>query len=290
MKYILAVINDWPNAESILSKASEIASAIHGKVYVYCPIYSELEEMNRYVGFENFEEVKAELIEECKSRLDELPGIEKLESEVSWQTRVYKAVADKADEISAEMIVMGRSSHSVLGDFLHKPDDWHLLRDSSCPVLILNQKHQNYHAVIAALDVMEDSDYHQGLNARVLDEAQMLSELLRLPLKVVTVVPEPAYIYSDIAVVDSAMVTKFRNEALDLARERQHQVLNRLGVHPHSAQVVTGSVRGELQKFLSENGLLVIGTIANKGLKGFFIGNTSERLLSHLDGDMLVVN
>lgn len=290
MKKVLAVINYWPTADMLVSKAKEIAAAIKAEVCVYCPVSSQIEEMNRYVGFENFEDVKLELINECKMRLEALPGIEELETIIDWQSQMYRGVANRAESISAEMVLMSRSEHNFLGDLLHRPDDWHLLREAPCPVLVMNLEHSPYRSVIAAVDALEDDDQHRILNARILDEAQMMAEILGLPLSVITVVPEPSYIYSDMTTVGSVTLSKFSDQLLATAEARQQQMLLRLGVKPHTAKVVIGPVVGELQSAMSASGLLVMGTIANKGLKGFFLGNTSERLLSHMQGDMLVVN
>ena len=289
-KIILAVINDWSSADYIVAKSRDIAAAVDGRVSVYCPVSSELEELNRYVGFENIEQIKTELIAECETRLEALPGIADLETEVEWQSTMYRGVSERAEREGVEMIVMARSPHSIVGDFLHKPDDWHLLRDAPCPVLILNREPSQYRAVVAALDALTDSDEHQDLNARVLDEAKLLAEFLNLPLSVVSVVPEPAYVYPEVAAAGSNAISQFREDAIAAARDRQRKILGRLGVTPHSSMVTTGRIEAELQKVVSEYGLLVIGTIANKGIKGFFIGNTAERLLSYLQGDMLVVN
>ncbi len=290
MKKILAVINFWPSADKVLRKAQAVAAAIHAEIYVYCPVSSEIEEMNRYVGFDNFDDVKAELLALSEARLEQLPGIDQLEYQVEWQSRPYQGVAAKAEELSAELVVMSLSGHSILGDFLHKPDDWHLLRDAKCPVLVVNEEDRPYHAVVAAIDALDGAEVHSALTARILDEAAMMSEMLRLPLKVVSVVPEPTYIYSDLVVIDSMTIAKFRADAETIAAQCQAQILARSGVKVHSAQVVVGRVETELQKVLAEAGLLVIGTIANKGIKGVFVGNTCERLLRHLQGDMLVVN
>ena len=289
MKRVLAVLNHWPSAERILEKAQKIAAAIHGEVTVYCPVSSQLEEMNSYVGFANFEDLKEELMADSNSRLASLPGIDGLDVEVEWQSQTYRGVVQKAEELGAEMLVISRCQHNLFGDFLHKPDDWHLLRDSACPILILNQEPRQYHGVIAAVDALEEDEHHRVLHGRILDEAKMMSEILQLPLKVITVVPEPSYIYSDATSVSSATINNFREDIMEITRNKQQELLSRLGVTPHSAEVIMGRVERELQQVLSEAGLLVIGTIASKGLRGFFIGNTSERLLGNLQGDMLVV-
>ena len=287
---ILAVINSWPHATYILHRARQVADAVGGTVVVYCPVSSELDELNRYIGFDNYESLRDELVADSRARLDELPGIEGLDAEVEWHAKPYRAVADKAESLSSSLIVMAVSEHSVLGDFLHKPDDWHLLRDAHCPVMILGREEQSYRGVAVAVDVLDASEDHQALNGRILDEGKMMAEALHLPLHVVSVVPDPAYVYSDVSATDSVVMADFRNEARDLAAARQVKLLERFGIQAHRHVVEVGIVEKVLQETLSREGLLVIGTIANKGVKGFFLGNTAERLLQRLKGDMLVVN
>lgn len=290
MNTILAVINNWPCAERILTKASQIAKASGAGVFVYCPVSSPVEELNRYIGFDNYQEVRAALLDENQTRLDNLRGVDAFDSLVEWQSKPYRAVADKAEALSATMIVMAASTHRVLGDFLHKPDDWHLLREARCPVLILGSEAREYRAVAVAVDALDDSDDNQSLMARVLDEAEMMAEVLRLPLRVISVAPDPGYAYSDILAADVRVLADFRIQSENMTRQRQQQVLARYGVQAQKAEVVSGGVEKILQQAAAEAGLLVIGTIANKGLRGFFLGNTAERLLQHLEGDMLVVD
>lgn len=290
MNTILAVINSWPQAEKILGKARQIAGSLNGELIVYCPVINDLEEMNRYIGFDNYEEVRDQIVADALSRLEALPGIDSLEYEVEWQPKPYRAVADKAEELAASLIVLAVSEHSVIGDFIHKPDDWHLLRDARCPVLILGDKDRPYKSVAVAIDVLDTSDDHQSLTGRLLDEGRMMADLLKLPLDIISVVPDPAYVYNSLSAGESTVMADFREQARLLAEQRQAETVERFGVRVQSAAVKVGPVARTLQEALTESGLLVIGTIANKGLKGFFLGNTAERLLQHLDGDMLVVN
>jgi len=290
MRVVLAVINNLPYADRVLNKARLIARATRGRVHIYCPVSSEFEELNRYIGFDNYDAVKEALLDEYRAQLEQLSDEDAGNAEIEWQSRPYRAVAEKAEQVSAEMIVMSASKHSAIGDFLHKPDDWHLLRDARCPVLILSGEERAYRSVVAAVDALEATDAHATLNARLLDNARLMAETLKLPLKVLSVVPDPAYIYSDFAASDSRAIVAFRSQAEATARERQAQILALYGIHAQQRSVRTGRVEDVLQEALTEDGLLVIGTIANKGLKGFFVGNTAERLLKHLEGDMLVVN
>lgn len=290
MPAILAVINHWPSAERILERAAILARATGAQLQVYCPVSSEVEELNRYIGFDNYEEVKEELLRENRARLEELLEGRDSDFLVEWQPRSYRGVSAHAEAVSAALIIMSASEHSIVGDFLHKPDDWHLLRDAPCPVMILSHEPRPFRAVVAAVDALDDSEGAEPLNARILDEARMLSEAFALPLSVVSVVPDPVYLYSDLSATDTSVMTRFRDQARQAADRRQQKLLEHYGVAVHERQVVCGRVEKVLHEAVGDAGLLVIGTIANKGLRGFFLGNTAERLLQRQKGDMLVVN
>jgi nucleotide-binding universal stress UspA family protein len=57
-----------------------------------------------------------------------------------------------------------------------------------------------------------------------------------------------------------------------------------------AVKVLTGQVESELAEVVASSSLLVIGSAANRGLAGKFLGNTSEKILHYLTSDMLVVH
>ena len=67
-------------------------------------------------------------------------------------------------------------------------------------------------------------------------------------------------------------------------------MLDRLRVQPDRIEMLTGRVDRALAETVDTHGLLVIGSAANRGLAGKFIGNSSEKVLRYLKADMLVVH
>lgn len=288
MHTLLAVITDWDLAEPVLNRASQLARAYGAELVVYRPVHDQLEEMDRYVGFDNFETLQEEILEENRSRMAGLLEGRDLDYEVEWQSRVYRGIADKAEQTSADMIVVAMDEHSVLGDLLHRPDDWHLLRDAPCPVLLISRHEHPLKAVVAAVDCLDDSEANLHLAARVLDQGRALADAMDLPLDVVSVVPDPVYAYADIAA--SAAAADFRTQAEKTALTMQGELISRLAVTVDRRRVVSGAVVSVLEEAIADAGLLVLGTLAKRGIRGLFVGNTAERILRHVDGDMLVVN
>jgi len=288
MNTILGVINDWELASQVLLRTRQLAKAYGAKVCLYCPVTDQLEEMNRYIGFDNYQAVKDEILAENQERLDQLAEGQDVDTVLDWQAHPYQGVAQQAEKRSSVLIVMAMSERHALGDLLHKADDWHLLREAPCPVLLLSRSEHPFRSVVAAVDCLKDSEHTQTLNARVLDEARALANTMGLPLSVISVMPDPGYAYGDLAA--SRLMVDYRNHAETVVREAQNQLLARLGITVERQLVAIGAVEKELEKAVEDAGILVIGTIANKGWKGFFIGNTAERVLTRVKGDMLVVN
>jgi universal stress protein E len=288
MNVVLAVISDWSLAEITVQRASQLAKAIGAGVVVYCPVSDQLEEMNRYIGFDNYEALRDELLAENRQRAELLVENTDWDYVVNWQPHRYRGIAQQVAENSAVLVVMAMSEHSVVGDLLHKPDDWHLLRQAPCPILFVSRKEHPINAVVASVDCLDESDDNLALNGRILDQAKSLSELMQLPLEVVSVVPDPAYLYADLST--SAIMADYRKQAQEVANVAQSRLLSRFGVKAARQRVAVGRVERVLEEAVAQSGLLVVGTLANKGLKGLIIGNTAERIISHVSGDLLVVN
>ncbi len=288
MNTILGVITDWNLAPQVLERTRQLAKAYGARVCLYCPVTDQLEEMNRYIGFDNYDAVKEEIMADSRDRLEQLVEGEDMETVLDWQSHTYKGVASQAEEWSAVLIVMAMSEHHVVGDLLHKADDWHLLREAPCPVLLLSRSEHPFRSVVAAVDCLDDSEANQSLNARVLDAARALADTMKLPLTVTSVVPDPGYAYGELAM--SKLMVEYRQHAEASVRQVQTQLLARLGIQAERQQVAVGAVERVLEEAVADAGILVIGTIANKGWKGFFIGNTAERILSRVEGDMMVVS
>jgi universal stress protein E len=288
MNTILGVITDWSLAGQVLSRARQLGKAHGARVCLYCPVTDQLEEMNRYIGFDNYQAVKEEILADNRARLEQLIGDLDIDAVLDWQVHPYQGVAAQAESCSATLIVMAMNEHHVIGDLLHRADDWHLLRAAPCPVLLLSRSDHPFRSVVAAIDSLDESEASQGLAARVLDAARALADVMQLPLTVISVVPDPVYVYGDMAA--SPLMLDYRAQAERTARHNQVTLLARFGVKAERQVVEVGPVARVLEEAAADAGILVLGTLANKGWKGWVIGNTAERILSRVVGDMLVVN
>lgn len=292
MENILAVITDWEDAGRVMTRAARLARQFHTRLEILRPVHSPLAELDKYVGFGDVSALRNAILAEERKRVDALCGDSSLAGpvigHVEWCERVHQAIVDRAESYGAGLIVMMASHHSLLSTLVHTPDDWHLFRDASCPVLSMVKEHKPVTEVVAAIDALDASEAHRQLSARVIDGARALAKAEAVPLRVLSAVPDPALMYAGL--VNAPMSGNFLEETMDKARENLHALLRHLGVEADRIEVKAGRVEDVVTREGEAGGLLVIGSAANKGVKGFLIGNTAERILQHMQSDMLVVN
>ncbi len=305
MEKILAVITDWDDANAVLSRAAKLAEQFKTQVEVLRPVSSPLADLNltqvnRHLGADGFSSVRDSIMQEEHKRLESVCGAISwpcaIEWHAEWCKRIHQAIVERAESAGVGLIVLMASHHSVLATLVHTPDDWHLFRDAPCPVLSLVRDAKPVVRVIAAIDAFDHSEAHQLLSARVIDQARALAKAEAVPVTVLSVVPDPALLYAGF--VNAPINVDFQAQVMIEAKANLADMLKRLGVAADSDEAVVEVMvevkPGQIESVVTQEGelggLLVIGSAANKGVKGFWIGNTAERILHHMRSDMLVVN
>ena len=289
MENILAVITHWDDAEAVLAEAEKLAARLHTGIEVLVPVHDQLGELSKYLNLQDYSQLQAEIVDAESARLDKLCAGKNYRLHVEWTTKVHATIVEKAESYGTGLIVMMASHDPVLSVLIHTPDDWHLFRDTPCPVLAMVKERKACQQVIAAIDALDSRETHQQLTARLLDNAAALAKAEGVPLKILSVVPDPALVYAGIA--NAPMSGDFLLDTMAIAEQKIQALVVHLGINAQSIEVVTGRVEDVVsQRASRDDALLVIGNAANKGLKGLLIGNTAERILRGMKTDMLVVN
>lgn len=287
METILAVITDWDDALAVLHRAQFIAAKLHTQVELFRPVHARLGELNKYIGFDNFDALRDAIMSAENKLLAELNTDQQTQIHSLWCDRVHSAIVSEAERTSAGLIVMMANHQRLLANLAHTPDDWHLLRDAPCPVWMMTRELGDLNTVVAAVDCLDESEQQQKLSARVIDQARAMATAHQLPLTVVTVVPDPALIYA--SMVNVPVPVDYLTQLEQQVDGKLRTLLAHLGVTADSVLVKSGRVEDVLVN-LASHGLLVIGSRANKGVKGLLLGNSAERILNYMQSDMLVVN
>ena len=241
-------------------------------------------------------EDKANLVEGLKALerhgLRELAGayqhrVATLETHLLWERRKADALLALAERVQADLLIKPVSPHSMLGDYLHTPLDWELMRQAPCPVLVSKEPWaETDSCVLACVDVLNPG--HEALNERVLRTARSLAGVMGQPLHVVCV-------YSDLGqgVNEHQVAIDFDGIKAEMRRAREVE-LNRLNEALEleaTIHVLSGHAAGLISALVKElhASVAVLGTAARTGLAKFFLGNTSEDLIGTLGCDVLAV-
>jgi nucleotide-binding universal stress UspA family protein len=302
MKNILVVLDGSESDEHVLGQAVKVAVANDADIHLFMVVYDSIEELNRYVGFDNYAEVKEAILDEAEVKLRVLTDKfgDGFTSTMHWGRRWHFSVVVEAKNMSADLIVKAVHRHSRIAEFLHTPEDWHLLREASCSVWLVNDTAEHIDKVVAAFSTLEESPEHRQLGERVLLKARDLSLALGVELHVISVIPDWLNSQAMIAPVP-AMPGQFPYALADLGEEalkRAEQILNesldKIGIKPAVTEVRTGFVDTEMTAAVGAKGVLVIGSAAARSLPGKvaakLFGNTSEKVIHHVSGDVLVVH
>ena len=302
MENILVVLDGSSSDEHVLGQAIQLAASAGGDIHLFMRVYDSIEELNRYVGFDNYREVKQSILDEAEVKLRRLTDKfgDQFSSTMHWGRRWHFSVVVEAKKVSADLIIKAVHRHSRIAEFLHTPEDWHLLRDASCPVWLVNQTTAPIDRVVAAFSTLEETEDHRRLGERVLQQARDLAAALGVELHVVSVVPDWLQSQAVIGPMPGmpgqfpTVLADLGRQVLDRADKIMHETLNKLGIDADVTEVRSGAVDLELADAVGESGALVIGSAAARKLAakvaGKLFGNTSEKVIHHAHGDVLVVH
>ena len=193
----------------------------------------------------------------------------------------------EAKRTGADLLIKPAAPHT-LGDYLHAPLDWQLIRKATCPVLISKSSQwQVKSPVLCAVDVADEA--HNALTDAVLITAKLMAEILNAELHIVCV-------YSDLGQSVNALQVAMDYDGIkaDMQQAREtalHEILDRLRIEPAQVHIIAGKPAAAIATLEHQlkPSLSVLGTSARSGLKKLFIGNTAEDLIRRLQGDILAV-
>jgi universal stress protein E len=287
MENILAVVTSWTSAEAVMQRAQFLADAMQTGIVVYRPVHGRLSGLEKLFEPDNYDDLRDDIIAGERARLQSLSTarVESLRAE--WCERVHRGIVEQAESLGSGLIVMAQGHHGGLATLARTADDWHLLREAPCPVLFLAQQQHPIDRVIAAVDCLDDREAHRLLTARVLDQARAFATAHGVSLVAMTVVLDPALMYAGMGTVTVDM--DFRTRMIAAARQRLQAVLDHLGIAAETV-AASGLVEDEVKNEAGETALLVLGSAANRGFKGFLLGNTAERIVHRIHTELLVVN
>ena len=206
---------------------------------------------------------------------------------VVWHKRFHRGVLDVARDVGADLIVKQAETTSRIAEVVRTPDDWHLLREAGCAVLLVKSGLWiEQPTLLAAVDALDDE--HQRLSAQVLAVATALAGQLCGTVELASAYPTLQPWPGDLGTAYD--YGRLRSAMLADMDARQRALLGPLATHVRR-HVVEGEPAVVLERLADDRAaeIVVLGTAARRGVPALVLGNTSEALLHRCHRDVLAV-
>ena len=283
MTSTLFVVIDPTTIEQIaLKRAEQIAVDMNARLHLFCCDYSEdLSE------FGSRREAKTVVIRETEQLLEELAAPLRREglvvtTEAYWNSDWQESVVHAAERLGADLILKSSSPHTLMERHLKRTSDLVLLRKACCAVLLVNDPDPwTGQRLLAAITLDSDDPAHDLLNNAIMTEATRLAEATQSDLHCVTALEQKGDLVDVLKLLE------------DREPESPQQKIGQLyGLIPERVHICRGPAKNAILDVAEELrvDVVVLGTVARKGVKALLLGNTAEKVLDRLECDILVVN
>lgn len=288
---ILVIGEEIANEEPLaLRRGLDLVAAGVSRLHLLHVVYSATDEHTTLLEGDVRQTLREMLLEETENNVKaliekECPDTPGVTYEVAWNNSLSQAVKAVCAEHDFDLIIKtGHRTESLA----HVPTDFFLLRVPSVPVMVLSTHAWSANSVVlAAIDFAPGNSAHMALNRKILKTAREVADLTRARLHCCYVVAF-SRVLADMDVIEPReLLARFKDkhgsELFDFAAE--------YGVEPGNVHVQAGAPAKQIPSIGNKvkADLVVVGTHHRKGMSGFLLGNTCEKVLHVLRSAVLTV-
>jgi universal stress protein E len=233
-----------------------------------------------------------------RRRLDELAsklrskGI-KVRSEVFWDYPPHEAIVRHVLEDKPDLLVFESHRHNRLVRLVLANTDWDLIRNCPCPVwFVRSPSLRKRPRFLVAVDPSHRHAKPTRLDDYLLQAAGTISKKLGATIDVAHAFLAP---FEIVGGPGGPVAVPASKESVALHEKRIMKAVSTLvqrnAIDAEACHVQPGAPDAVLvdmaKKFKTD--VLVMGAVSRSGLERLFIGSTAERVIDHVDCDVLVV-
>jgi universal stress protein E len=262
---LFAVYDPVQEEQPALVRAFAVAREISAQLHIYACVYEpSIKAIDGSIDVDTVRAFHQAKIDRTVEALNS-SGVE-VSTEVKWGKDWCQAVADASARYAADMVLKSSYRHSSSKRIFNSAPDWTLIRECSCPVLLVKEGTQmEDRRVLSAIDITARSDSYDRLNENVISLSKRLRDLRGAEVHFVNA-------FANFKAVPS------RQALIDSSGAQSAQIHIKLGK--------PGKVIVDQAKKLDVS-LVVVGNSARSGLSAVLMGNTIEKVLDELECDVL---
>ena len=212
-------------------------------------------------------------------------GYDNVSHEEAWRDSLHDTIIYVQQAEGCELVIKEHRPDNPLKKALLTPDDWKLLRQCPCAVLMVkSERPWTGGRILAAVDVGNQDEDHRRLHASIIDHGHDIAALAKGELHVISAHPSPMLSAADPVYQLSETIEARYRKACEAFQAEYGISEDRLHVAEGPADVLIPHTEQRLDAVVT-----VIGTVCRTGITGALIGNTAEVVLDELKGDVLVL-
>ncbi|EDM65115.1 MAG: universal stress protein UspE [Moritella sp.] len=298
-KNILVVADPVNTPQIALSRALYLASQQDNvSISLLLVIYDLSYELTSLFSSDERQSMQDAIVfEEKKSFTRQLeqdyPGIN-IKLKLIWHKRPFESILEEAKLNNHDLIVKSTHAHNKLSAVVFTPTDWHLLRKSLCPVLLVKDHEWPIDGnIVAAIQVLEStslsSEDDYSINERITQEAMQLKELLNANIHLVNAYPStPEHISIEIPNFDAVA---YNQEIEDHHKTAMYKHAEKFNVAKENVHIQSGAPEDVIADIVQEVDaeLVILGAPTRNGFSAFLIGNTAEMVIDSINCDLLAL-
>lgn len=279
----LFVIID-PTAEHQLALVKALLIAKLGDCHIHASlcIHKDLDKAGEYSSRKDF---KHRTLEEAEAWLETLMQPCKVSdvpysTDVIWDSKWVEASLRAAEKSGCDLLIKSSFHHSKASRFFSQTSDYYMMENCASPILFTDES-QDWKSdrILACLDLESGDPQHARLNGVILRDARAFADIVAMDLYI-------ACAYADS--IDTEHLP-LKTHGGEVTREQLGELYD---VDPSRVHLRQGDIVETLQEICDDTApsIVVMGTLARRGIRGKLIGNTAEKLLDIVDADVLTVN
>lgn len=288
MNKLLIIMDSAHKHQTALTRGIELARATGASLEVVAFVHEYLDALPADPTVHK--NARAALIDHRQQWLEKMlaltdcHGLE-INSHTVWEKHIHLWTRKRCQQETFQAVVKtGHRSET----FLYTPTDWHLIRECPAPVmLVAENKWRKARPILAAVDLSSDKPVKKALNNLIIDRAWHLAKAMDTDLHLVHALHTSA-ILADLNIIDPKADAQRREEAL---KPRITHLSKTWNLTPEQIHIAAGPAHEVIPDIANQlkADMVVIGTTGKSGLTAKVIGNTAEKVLSHLRTDLLAI-
>lgn len=288
MSKILIIVDAADKKQIALTRGIELAQVMEADIEAVAFTHEYLKAASVEPASQT--KIKGYLIKDrsdwLKSELEKFDcsGV-KITSKVVWSKQLHQWINKRCQQ--QDYLTVVKTGHRS-DTFYHTSTDWHLLRECPAPVLLVAEKKwRKTRPILAALDLSSRKKSKQKLNQLVLQTAAHYANQFNRELHVIHVL-HISTVLQDLDLIDKKALVAERKADLSpvITKICAEYGLGKQQIHirPGETHKVIPSVADKIKA-----DLIVMGTVGHLSLTAHLLGNTAEKVLTHLRTDVLAL-